>query len=185
MNDQAAKIHAFEQAGLGKAPFKIIGFEGVEDRIAHNVSRAAHGLTYTTNACGGTCDYCGKAIFNVYRIRSADQKEFAVGCDCVCKTGDAGMVKIVTDIAKEHAKARRQAREDAKIAEAETALEREDVQAALIVKAHPCSGRNGLPSPTPSYNALTYVHYCLKNGGQSGRLRAAEMVLAVAKGEVK
>lgn len=40
----------------------------------------------------GTCNYCGQPIMNCYLINSADGHKFAVGCECVRKTGDAGLV---------------------------------------------------------------------------------------------
>lgn len=90
-------VHIFEKAGLGKAPFRLVGVETSADRAALNAHRAANGQCYTTNLCGGTCDYCGQAIFNVFRIESADGKDFKVGCDCVRKTGDAGLTRVIDD----------------------------------------------------------------------------------------
>jgi hypothetical protein len=68
-------MHPFERAKLGNAPFRYVG-------------------TYTAKwqACpgapiqpGAACDYCGQGIMQVFRVRSADGREFKVGCDCVAK----------------------------------------------------------------------------------------------------
>jgi hypothetical protein len=44
---------------------------------------------------GGTCDYCGNAIRYCFGVRSADSKTFVVGCDCVEKIGDSGLVRQI------------------------------------------------------------------------------------------
>lgn len=66
-------MHKWEQAGLGVAPYVLIGSG-----------------TMTYQACrdapiqpGTSCDYCGQGISNVYFIRSKCRSYFKVGCDCV------------------------------------------------------------------------------------------------------
>lgn len=70
-------MHSFEQAGLGKAPFRCVG-------VTENVWTSGCG---TITKAGGTCDYCGTGIRYEYHIKSSDNKCFVVGCDCVAKTG--------------------------------------------------------------------------------------------------
>lgn len=74
--------HAFEVAGLGKAPFRFVG-------ASDNV------ITYPdgTQKAGGTCDYCSTGIRLECRCVSADGKTFVVGCNCIAKVGDAGLLK--------------------------------------------------------------------------------------------
>ena len=63
-------MHIFEAAGLGKAPYTLIG-----------------------QATGGTqCDYCGTHLIHQFHLKSADGKTFVVGCDCVEKTGDRVLI---------------------------------------------------------------------------------------------
>lgn len=81
---KATRVHAFEKAGLGKAPFKAIGF--YESKF-----QAVPGDPNCPIQPGSSCDYCGNGIMNVYQVRSADGKTFKVGCDCVAKTGDAAL----------------------------------------------------------------------------------------------
>lgn len=69
------KIHLFEQAGLGKAPFYYVGDAEANPCIS--------------------CDYCSHAIKAVFMVQSSDGKTFRVGSDCIFKVGDAGLrVKV-------------------------------------------------------------------------------------------
>ncbi len=79
-------VHRFEQAGLGKAPFKVVGFS-VEK------FQAIPGDPSCPIQPGSSCDYCGQGIMNVYRLESADGKFFKVGCDCVARTGDTALTE--------------------------------------------------------------------------------------------
>jgi hypothetical protein len=88
-------VHRFEAAGLGKAPFTLIGFE-------RRVYVACPGAPAQP---GSSCDYCGTSISLVFMIQSADLRRFKVGCDCVEKTGDAGLVRAVK---REQSQARRE-----------------------------------------------------------------------------
>jgi len=74
--------HAFEIAGLGEGPFRYIG-------MSENV------ITYPdgTQKAGGSCDYCGTGIRFECVIVSKDGKRSKVGCECIRKVGDAGLLK--------------------------------------------------------------------------------------------
>jgi hypothetical protein len=74
--------HAFELAGLGKAPFRFVG-------CSENVHRSPDGTT----RAGGSCDFCGTGIRTEFRIRSSDGKVSKVGCNCIAKVGDTGLLK--------------------------------------------------------------------------------------------
>ena len=69
-------------AHLGPGPYRLIGVQTTEDREEHNARLQAEGKPYTTNMCGGTCDHCGMAIWDVYIFRAANGATFKVGCDC-------------------------------------------------------------------------------------------------------
>lgn len=76
-------IHKFEKAGLGKAPFRIVGFE-------QKTYQACLGAPMQV---GGSCDYCGTGIVDMFWLRGIDNGEpFKVGSSCVYKTGDAGLI---------------------------------------------------------------------------------------------
>lgn len=103
-------IHAFEQAGLGKAPFRYVGMEYQEISYGQAVVGHAGGVPITTKP-GGTCAYCGQYIVNMFGVESADGNRFHVGCECIRKTGDAGMMKLVDRDEKKRKKAQREAAE--------------------------------------------------------------------------
>lgn len=80
-------MHVFEKAGLGKAPFRFVGYE-------HRTFTACQGAPVQV---GGSCDYCGQGLSNFYFVMSADGKRFHVGPDCIGKTGDEGLKKVVKE----------------------------------------------------------------------------------------
>lgn len=143
------KVHVFEKAGLGKAPFTFIGM--YVDRGPKNM-----GNGYTVGSPGqpmGTCDYCGTGIANCCRIQSSDGKVFVVGTDCVEKTGDSG---LRAQVDKEKIKARH-ASDDQKIEAGKTWAE----ENRPILETLPY-GRHNL------YESLQWY---FKNAGRSGKLR--------------
>lgn len=103
-------IHAFEQAGLGKAPFRYVGMEYQEISYGQAVVGHAGGVPITTKP-GGLCAYCGQYIVNMFGVESADGNRFHVGCECIRKTGDAGMMKLVAADEKKRKNAQREAAE--------------------------------------------------------------------------
>lgn len=118
MADQG--IHPFEQAGLGRAPFRFTG-----TRV--NVYSAAPGHSQP----GGTCAYCGQGIKYECWITSYDGQRFAVGQDCVWKLSRADN-RLATDLkralaieAAEKREAARMARQQAWYRAREEALDRQ------------------------------------------------------------
>lgn len=69
------EMHPFERAGLGKAPFRVIG-------AAERTYQAAPGMPVQA---GGCCKYCYAGIRYAAVIRAADGNVFDVGMDCVRK----------------------------------------------------------------------------------------------------
>lgn len=89
-------IHAFEKAGLGKAPFRIVGVGNKVGPLRYTDPKS--GLTMEVGSPGqpmGVCKFCGQGIMECWSIKSADGNIFDVGCECVRKTGDAGMKKVI------------------------------------------------------------------------------------------
>ncbi|CAB4176912.1 hypothetical protein UFOVP1672_62 [uncultured Caudovirales phage] len=82
-NQAEVGLHVFERAKLGKAPFRVVGY----------VEKSYQASPDSPKQPGGTCDYCGTAIYLQCLVRSSDGFEFKVGCDCVARTGDAGLIK--------------------------------------------------------------------------------------------
>lgn len=82
-NPAEVGLHVFERAGLGRAPFKVVGSQELKWQAYPGAPMQP----------GGSCDYCGTGIMYAVAIRSSDGRNFKVGCDCVRKTGDAGLLK--------------------------------------------------------------------------------------------
>ena len=137
-------IHPFEKAGLGKAPFRYIGIEAQEMQYGQRVIGSVGGMTVTTQA-GGTCAYCGHYILNMFNVESADGQRFHVGCDCIHKINDAGLIRA-TQVDQKTLKA---AREDARIATAKAAL-----PAAHALRSQPH------PNPYHAGQGRTPADYC-------------------------
>jgi len=154
-------IHVFEKAGLGKAPFRFVGMH-------KEVYCACPGAPVQP---GSSCDYCGQGIMFVCTIQSADGRRFKVGCDCVHKTGDAGLRKVVDAAKAKVDREARHARDAARIEEALALLP--TVEAKLAAQPHP-RGFAGLTK-------LDWAHWMLKNAGTTGKLQVAKAITVAAK----
>jgi hypothetical protein len=86
MNAATATVHPFSVFGPG--PYRLVGYETEDDRALIQKYRENAGLTFTTNLCGGSCELCGTAIWNVYIFEAANGRRFRVGCDCAEKAGE-------------------------------------------------------------------------------------------------
>jgi len=126
---QEVGLHVFERRGLGKAPFRVYDF-----------------VTITYQACpgapvqpGGTCDYCGTGIMYACLIQSSDGKRFKVGCDCVRKTGDEGLIKAYKKSPeyRAHQRQLKHVRDQVKFNEVTALLAIPGVRAALQSQPHP------------------------------------------------
>jgi hypothetical protein len=124
-SDNAATVgqHCFEEAGLGKAPFRLTGFTTMQ-------YQAAPGAPVQP---GTSCDYCSTAIMYVCLVTSSDGKTFKVGCDCVGRTGDAGLITAYksTPEYRKHQQELRQAKDEANKAELARLLSDASVRAQL------------------------------------------------------
>jgi len=156
--DENTKLHPFERAGLGKAPFACIGVE---------IKRyqACHGAPIQP---GGACQYCGMAIVECCIIKASDGRQFVVGNVCVGKTHDA---KLVSDTDKRLAQLRREARH---LKEAECIGSME----GWLRDAQICRKLEAEPAPNGSYssNLLAWAVWMLENAGNSGRMRVYRRV---------
>jgi hypothetical protein len=176
MEMENEKVHIFERAGLGKAPFKFAGM--IEQDICYGeviLNRAEYektGIRMSTKP-GGSCDYCGTYIINMFRIKSADAKEFKVGCECVLKTGDAGLVKPVKKMVAERNKARKAARDKAKLEKALQVLP--SVADKLKAKPHQQEWR-----AKKGETLYDMVDWYLKNAGMTGKLWVSAIILKEA-----
>lgn len=94
-------VHKLERAGMGRAPYKYIGYE-------HKTFQACHGAPVQV---GGSCDYCATGITNMFWFESADGKRFKLGSECANKTGDNGMIRSVKEQVNKEKTAKRKASE--------------------------------------------------------------------------
>lgn len=160
--------HAFEIAGLGLAPFRFVGV-GVNQ------------ITYPngTTKPGGSCDYCGTAIANECRVKSSDGRLFKVGCDCIAKVGDSGLLKAYKSSPEFRAKSRAARQAKAKAVFTELANLIAANRDALRALSHPggyVDRKTGVP-----LTANDWADWMFNNCGDSGRaytLRAMKKLLA-------
>lgn len=156
-NQNEVGMHAFERAGLGKAPFKFVSFG-----------------TKTYQACpgapvqpGSSCDYCGTAISGEFWIKSADGKHSKVGCNCIEKVGDKGLIRAYKN-SPEFRKLQREKRhaKDVQVTEELQALFKAK-QGQWSAEPHPYSfvdRKTGLP-----LSKWDYVQFMFNACGASGR----------------
>ena len=174
---EAETVHTFERSGLGKAPFRYVG--QIWQDIAYGevvLNRAewdATGIRASTKP-GGTCDYCGAYILNMFQIESADGKRFKVGSDCVLKTGDAGLKKVVSAVVSKMNSERTAKRNVSKIDALKVQLSDESVRAKLREFPHPYNFKGK--------TLLNFAEYMILRGGTAGKLKAAKKVAAVVAG---
>lgn len=130
-------IHAWEAAGLGKAPFECIGMFSLPSPslAAQNPSAYNNQLRMMPKGFSmGTCAACGQALINNYMIEAASGERFSVGCDCVNKTGSAGLIKKVDQIKKKVAADKRREAKERRLA-----MQRAQAEAKLAAQR----ARNG------------------------------------------
>lgn len=181
-DDVTTAIHPFEQAGLGKAPFHLAGMITQDIKGSERVLGHVGGCEFTTKP-GGTCDFCGTYIINMYRIKSADGKEFTVGSDCVAKLGSADNL-LVADVEKKAkaikakaaklATAARKAKESGRIEAILASLSDPMVAERLAVMPHP----KGFKDRYTGYplSLAEYVGWMRANAGHSGMAAVAKMI---------
>lgn len=152
---EISSVHRFETAGLGKAPFHFTG------EVTEKTYCACPGAPVQP---GSSCDYCGTCIRYEFWVRSADGKKFKVGCDCIHKTGDRGLIQQISaaerklrDAKNAAAKARKKQRVEERIAAARAKLP--SVAGRLSSDPHPNSYYAG-----EGKTMLDYVRWCLENG---------------------
>jgi hypothetical protein len=152
------RVHKFEAAGLGRAPFRVL-------RMEVRTYQACPGAPVQV---GGSCDYCGTGIKETYIIQDADGKEFKVGNQCVYKTADEGLIKVVETETRKAAREKRAARQEARELEAVEALTEDAVRAALAGQPDP-NGRAG--------TLLDYCDFIIENRSRYGTTGAVAAIL--------
>lgn len=168
-------IHAFERAGLGKAPFRFVGMGQQNRAYGEVVVGHVDGFAVTTKP-GGTCAFCGTAIQNLFGIESADGRRFHVGSECVNKTGDAGLKRSVGAAVRKVASDKRAAK---------SAADR-DALASLLADDAETAKLAALPHPkawgaSKGLSLLDWARFMAERAGAAGRAKALKIVKASAK----
>ncbi len=157
-NTETSKIHPFQKAGLGTAPFRL-------DRFEVRKHQACHGAPVQPGTC---CDYCGTGIMLVYWIRSSEGNEFKVGSSCVEKTTDTKLIKAVKTKAQAYQAKTAKERKLAKIEILRASLADAAIRTALKNFPHP----KGWEGKT----LLDFADWMLTNAGIKGKSEAAKQV---------
>jgi len=151
---QTSTIHKFELGGLGKGPFHFTG------EVTEKTYQACPGAPVQA---GSNCDYCGTCIRYEFWIMSSDNKRSKVGCDCIHKTGDAGLIKQISiaerklrDVKNAAAKQRKIAKLNERIDAAKSLLS--SVRGKLTEQSHPNSYY-----ASQGKTMLDYVNWCFEN----------------------
>lgn len=108
--DQIGK-HEFEVSGCGVAPFTFQFLWAMpHPSIMENIGGVEMYNTMMQSApCRvGCCRHCGMPLIYHYIIKDANGDLFAVGCECVAKTGDEGLIKAVEKAKKQAATKKRE-----------------------------------------------------------------------------
>ena len=166
--ETTTKIHPWQRAGLGIAPFRYVGYE-------LSVYQAVPGDPNCPLQPGTSCDYCGQGIMHVCRIEDADGKRFKVGCDCVKKAfadTNKRLVKTVESAVKAAKKAQQIEREEVRIEAAKATLESDEaLREELASEPHPSAWR-AIKGDT----RLDYFTWIFENGGHSGKLQITRAI---------
>lgn len=159
-------IHKFEAAGLGKAPFRLVGM--YESRCSG--TPGANGVTVGyAGQPSGTCDYCGTGIANCYQIQSSDGRQFVVGEDCVRKTDDTGLVDTVKRQANKVRSAAKADKDNELIAKYDWALRQ---YLLTLTDKHPNTYHAGLGKTVGDYHLFVY-----NSSGRTGKVKLIKQFL--------
>jgi hypothetical protein len=107
--------HIFEISGCGVAPFKLVGYWQLPSTALLEANPEAYNIQMKSAPCSvGCCRHCGMPLIHHYIIKDANGNLFAVGCECVMKTGDNGLIRDVEKTKKKVEKEARAVKTEAK-----------------------------------------------------------------------
>jgi len=156
--------HAFEIAGLGKAPFKFVGYEYKTYRSCADAPEQV----------GGSCDFCGQGIKHFCWVEDSEGKRFKVGPECIKKSNDNGIVKKYKEDpnVRKLKREQRHAREKIKIEELKVIIEENKERLSNI--DHPNSS-----SYFEDKTFLDYVEWMMSHAGNSGKIKMMKEIKKV------
>lgn len=150
---KTSTVHAFEARGLGKAPYTFLGVQVMVGPITmkDGSQLGAPGQPM------GTCHFCSTGLKNAFMLRSADNKEFYVGCECIRKSGDKGLLRVVSIEEKKKRQAKAEVRRQK---EYEKALEMRDEVMGLLASSDVQAKLGAKPHPViPGMTLFNYVEF--------------------------
>lgn len=170
-NEVEPARHPFDRAGLGKPPYRFLGYECKTFRATPD----------SPLQVGGSCDYCGTGIMHTFYIQSADGKRFHVGCDCVEKISKAAKdypSQRELDVAlRKHKLDLRHAREEETIKAGRELLARPGVSERLATLPHPYKWQ-----ADKGATMADFVRWMLDHSGNAGQIKTFKMVRAALLG---
>lgn len=156
-----ARIHPFEKAGLGTAPFRFIGME-------EKIFQACPGAPIQP---GSSCDYCGQGIRYVFQVAGADGRAFKVGCDCIRKIAAKGE-RLLTDAEIAEKRFKREAKRAALIQRIALAMAALAASPALLTdQPHPYEYR-----AAKGETLRDSVQWLLTHAGDKGQTEACKII---------
>jgi hypothetical protein len=161
---EGTKIHRFELAGLGRAPFRYVG---------SYVSKfqAVPGDPSCPIQPGTSCDYCGQGIMYVCRVQDANGHEFKVGNECVRRTGDKHMIKLVSEVERQTRLAASQSRAAGVRADLTMMLADAPTRAKLASKPHPQAW-----AAAQGRTLLDWAEWMAEQAGATGRAKVLKVI---------
>lgn len=168
------RIHVFERARLGRAPFRLVGVTTRRGplEVAPGVFVGAPGQPM------GVCQYCGTSIAEICTIRDADGKTFEVGNVCVGKTGDAGLRKAVNAALRDKRAEQRRAASDRRAERTRERLTDPVLRASLAALPHPYAFR-----AEKGDTRLDWAEWMMQHAGMAGRADVARYIDYLSKGD--
>lgn len=160
------RVHEWERAGLGPAPYKFVG-------AVKKLFQAVPGDPDCPVKPGSCCDYCATAIVWEHWFRAADGREFKVGCDCFFRAEHPkALVSEVERANRKIAAQERQKKAKAVVASLDDQLADDGVRARLASIPHP---------KIAGLSALDYATWIRERAGAAGRAKLAKFVSASLK----
>ena len=177
-NETTDRVHPFERAGLGRAPFRFVGVEYKVGpiRMLDADGNPTNTMVGSPGQPMGTCDFCGQALVECCSVRSADGKTFTVGNVCIDKTRDKRIADPMKVALRKARLAKKHERDAARIARNLETIARDDVRAALAAMPSPHASR-----AERGETALDWTEWFLANAGTSGRIKACRVIEKAAK----
>ena len=137
--DKLIDTHPFART-LGPGPYQFIGVVSIvkDERHGTRVFGPADGVESGI----GTCAHCGHAIMECFIVRTAENRKFGVGCDCINKVYDDypkvdQFILAVKNAKAKAAKIKRQALTERKLAEIRAHLTKFKDQYSLSPHPYP------------------------------------------------